>query len=128
MFKKIKYGLQRYRRGYSDEDTWDFHSYLCDIIIPVLREFSIKKMGCPSSFWDDNSKNNECHRWSEALETMVQGFEAAKAINSMQYYETKKNEDGNWSYELDKEKMKLLTKKYNEGMKIFCDNFLSLWD
>lgn len=128
MLKRIKYFIQRGMRGYSDEDTWDFHSYLCDILIPVLRKLSKKNMGCPSSFWDKESKNDECHKWSESLESMAQGFEAAQAVNSMQYYKKIKNEDGSWSQEIDKEKLKLLTEKYDIGIKLFCDNFLSLWD
>jgi hypothetical protein len=129
MLKKIKYFIQRGRRGYSDEDIWDFHDYLCSILIPVLKEFSKKNMGCPGEFWDKESKNDECHKWSETLEEMSQGFEAAQALMNMQYFKMKKNEEnGCWTRENDEEKHKLLTEKYNRGMKLFSENFMSLWD
>jgi hypothetical protein len=38
MFKSIKYFIQRGKRGYSDEDVWDFDNYLCSIIPPAIRE------------------------------------------------------------------------------------------
>ena len=131
MFKRIKYFIQRGKRGYSDEDTWDFHSYLCDILIPVLRNLSKNKMSCPVEFWDKENKNDECYKWSEILESMAQGFEAAQMICNMQYYKMTKTTFGGstgLTREIDEEKMKLLTEKYEKGIELFCKHFLSLWD
>ena len=130
MFKKIKYFIQRGMRGYSDEDTWSFDDYLCEIIPPALRKLAKNHCGCgcPTEFWDSLSKNNECHKWAEALETMAQGFESAQSLKNMSYYKMKKHEDGSYTREIDEEMLKNLNLKYNAGILLFSKNFLSLWD
>jgi hypothetical protein len=127
MFKEIKWFIQRGRRGYSDRDIWSFHDYLCDIMPPILRKLSKNSCGCPSDLWDKEIRNNECHKWLEILETMAQGFESAQSISNMSYYNTIKTENG-YTREIDSEKVKLLTEKYENGMDLFRKYFLSLWD
>lgn len=127
MFKNIKYFIQRGKNGVADCDMWNFHDYLCEIIPPALRKLAHNNFGCPSEFWEADARNDECHKWSEALETMAQGFEAAQSISNMSYYNTIKTENG-YTREIDNEKVKLLTEKYENGMDLFRKYFLSLWD
>ena len=124
ILKKIKYGFQRYKRGYSDEDIWDFDSYLCDILIPVLRTFSKKNMGCPSEFWDTEAKNDECHKWQETLEEMAQGFDAVIELDRPRWMLEKKLGEK----EIDLKAIKLLQKKADKGLALFIKYFRCLWD
>lgn len=126
MIKKIQYFIQRGLRGYSDEDLWDFSSYLCEIIPPALRKLK-SGTGCPSDLWDKEAKNNECHKWAEMLEEMAQGFEAAEALNNCDFMMMTKTDNG-WERKIDEAKMKLLTVKYDKGIGLFAKHFLDLWD
>ena len=129
MFEEIKYFIQRGRKGYSEKDTWDFHSYLSEIIPSAIRQYREKGTGCPSGLWDKEAKNDECHRWHEVLEEIAQGFEAAEEINNSFGCRYKKElKDGAFTYEYDKKRAKLLTEKYNRGMDLFKKYFLNLWD
>lgn len=126
ILRKIKYFIQRGRRGYSDEDTWDFDSYLCKIIPPAIRELK-KGTGCPHEFYDKEKKNDECWKWKEVLEEIAQGFEAHDEINHMRYFQMKK-EGEYFTQEIDKERLKNLTAKQKRGMELFCKYFGNLWD
>lgn len=122
IFKQIKYGWQKYKRGFSDEDVWDFDSYLAEIIIAGLKRLKEINHGCPGDLWDEKAKNDECHRWNEILEEMIQGFEASQEMDRPAYIK------GNFKKEIDFERLKNLEKKYNRGMELFCRYFRNLWD
>jgi len=128
MFKKIKYFIQRGKRGYSDRDLWDFRDYLCEIIPKGVRRYK-KGMGCPANLWDKEAKNNECHKWGETVEEIAQGFEAVKEMVDFRgcNYE-KRLENGAYIFEYDKERAKLLTQKFEKGMDLFKKYFMDLWD
>lgn len=129
MFEELKYFIQRGRRGYSDRDLWNFDEYLYKIIPPALRHLAKRSFGCPSELWDEKDKNNECHKWSEILEEIAQGFEAAKEIDTSFGCQYKKElKDGAYTYEYDKKRAKLLTEKFERGMDLFKKYFLNLWD
>ena len=66
----------------------------------------------------------------ETLEEIAQGFEAAQSISELKYfkYEKSKEHPGYLVHDIDKEKAKLLTKKYERGIKLFSEHFLNLWD
>lgn len=123
MFKRIKYFIQRGVRGYSDEDTWDAHYYLCKIIPPMVRNIKENSIGCPSDLYDESKKNDECWRWEEVLESIAQGFEAAIDLSFMKYMEFK---DG--KMQSNEERRKNLVKKYEEGISLFHDYFMALLD
>jgi len=127
ILKEIKYFIQRGKRGFSEQDLWSFDDYLCDIIPPALRQLKKKQTGCPQELWDEKRVNDECHKWKEILEEMAQGFEAVEELTSLNFFKYVR-EDGYYSRELDEEKRRLLTKKYDRGMKLFCENFMNLWD
>ena len=127
MLKEIKYFIQRGKRGYSDRDLWDFDSYLSEILPPALRKLSKQAYGCPGELWDKDAVNTECHKWAEILEEMAQGFEVATAIKNMQFFESVKSGSG-YTREINREKQKLLTEKFEKGMGLFAKYYLDLWD
>ena len=128
MFNEIRYFIQRGKRGYSDRDLWSFCDYLCEIIPKGIREYK-NGIGCPEEFWDKEAKNNECHKWHEAIEEIAQGFEAIKEIeNSIGCQYKKEVKDNAYIFEYDKKRAELLTQKFEKGMDLFKRYFLSLWD
>jgi len=126
-YYSIKYFIQRGIRGYSDEDLWDFHSYLCDIISIGVKELAKNHYGCPGDLYDKTRKNDECWKWRETLETIIKGFEAAKELDRGCMIK-KILKDGAYTMEFDKKKAQQLTKKFEEGMKLFAKHFMGLWD
>jgi len=128
ILKEIKYFIQKGKRGFSDRDLWSFDDYLCEIIPPALRQLAKRSYGCPGDLWDKKRVNDECYKWKEILEEMAQGFEAAQQIIDVKYFKNVKQKDGYYTHEIDRKKQKLLTEKYDKGMKLFVEYFLSLWD
>ena len=128
VFKEIKWFIQRGKRGFSDQDCWDVNSYLCDIIPPMVRNIKKNHSGCPDILYDKKKKNNECWKWEEILEEIAQGFEAARSIENMEYFQFKKNKDGNYTHWIDKKKQENLTKKFDRGISLFVEHFWGLWD
>ena len=128
MLRKIKKFVQRGRRGYADEDVWSFDQYLCEIIPPAIRQIEEKGVGCPSEFYDDAKKNDECHHWRELLEEIAQGFEAAKIIINHDCTSWKESKEGNFTREIDNEKLAHASQKMKRGLALFSEHFLNLWD
>ncbi|MCK9320284.1 hypothetical protein [Methanoculleus sp.] len=127
MFEEIKYFIQRGKRGYSDRDTWDISEYLGEIMPELLR--SLKRgSGCPSKFYDKGAVNNECHKWSEALETMAQGFEAAEWIKSSHPKIEIITKDGKREMSSDFKSLDQAEEKMKKGLHLFAENYLGLWD
>jgi hypothetical protein len=129
MFRKIKHFIQRGKRGWSDEDTWDFDSYLCTMIPGALRKLK-DGVGCPERFYDSDAINNEFHLWHEAIEAMAQGFEAVKFLKDYKYnvWVDSKDNLGYKTLEIDYKAMENAKVKMELGLKLFAENFLNLWD
>lgn len=119
--------MQRGVRGYADCDLWDVHTYLSDILPPMLRNLK-KGYGCPSEFYDSNDTNNECHLWHDAIEEMAQGFEAAQFLDKLRYRKFEKQENGTSVLTLDIEAQDNAVKKFDRGLELFKKHYLNLWD
>lgn len=138
-FRWIKWTCQRAFRGYADCDTWGFDDYLSEVISNGLKHLKKYTHGHPCAF-------NSQKEWEVALQTMIDGFEAAKNISSLDYidecitgYEPHEMHvtDGstfieeNWPI-IDNNKIKLIEKdlmdKFNAGMKLFHKHYFGLWD
>lgn len=127
--KKIKWFIQRGKRGWADCDAWSFDGYLCDIIIAGVSHLQKNMQGCPSELYDESSTNNECWKWKEKLEEIIQGFEAGKQLmnhNFMRWDE--REEDDLLEWNMDTEKRDQLSRKYKRGITVFSEYFLNLWD
>ena len=126
LFRNLKFYYQRATRGWADCDAWSIDSYLDYLLPPFIR--SLKGgCGCPSEFYDATKENNECWKWDEALESMAQGFEASEAISNLKYYKTVEVKGGT-TREIDEMALQNLTEKYNKGMDLFRQYYMSLWD
>jgi hypothetical protein len=123
LFRKIKSFYQRGKRGWADEDTWSFYSYLCDMIVPALRYLKDNCHGCPDAYYNQHRENDECHKWKDVLETMAQGFEAAKYLETLQFM---KLEDGKFIF--DENANRNAVNKMKVGLELFAENFINLWD
>lgn len=124
MFRKIKSFIQRGRRGYADEDLWDFHRYLSGIIPPAVRHLKENIYGCPHELYDQSRVNDECHKWESILEEIAQGFDAAKIIADRSFMRT--DEDGKLNFNEDEYKNQMI--KYNRGMELLKKHFFGMWD
>ena len=128
VFKEIKWFIQRGRRGYSDVDTLNINSYLCNIIPLMVRSIKENHLGCPGDVFDAKRVNDECWKWNIILEEIAQGFEAGKDIGDSNYFKVKKYKDIGYEHIIDKKRQAQLTKKYDRGMELFVKHFWGLWD
>jgi len=108
---KVKWFYQRGKRGYADCDCWSMDSYLCSIIIPMLRQFG--EGGYPGYGAASTSE-----KWKKLLGEMVEGFEAARRVIDRDY------PDGSEWLESTNADIKLFQKK----SKLFIRWFFHLWD
>ena len=129
MIKQIKFFIQRGRRGYADCDVWNVHSYLSDLLPKMLRQLSVG-YGCPSDLYDKKATNNECHKWTEIIEEIAQGFEAAQFLDKMKYHKwvDSKTSKGAKTLEIDYESLENARKKLDRGLELFKKYYLNLWD
>lgn len=124
-YYEIKYFFQRGKRGYSDRDNWSVDYYLNSWMPTALRNLK-SEHGFPVDVYVHMFPNDNYYeldpvhsalahaKWHEILEIMAQGFEAAKKINE---YEFKGPVE-----------LELLRTQMNEGLRLFREYYLSLWD
>lgn len=75
--QEVRWGLQRWRRGYSDCDVWNFDHHLARIIPPAMRQLSHELHGAPEDIvqqYDD--VETAVVEWRRILEAVAVGFEA----------------------------------------------------
>jgi len=120
LFREIRYGFQRAHRGYSDRDCWAIDEFLADILPKMIRQLSKYHGGCPIGVYDKKKKGNECHQWEKILIEMAEGFEAARSLNDLDFYEKGK---AGWE-----KRRKKLFDKFNKGMALFVKYYFGLWD
>ena len=125
---KIKYKIQRIKRGWSDQDNWSFMDYMCDIIPPMIRQMKKNSISCSPEFYDEKNVNNECKQWEDILEEIAQGFEAGKAISDCSMRWKKDHKKYSLDWEDEKKEQELLAKKLDRGMELFGKHFLNLVD
>ena len=116
MFKKIKYFIQRGRRGFSDEDLWDFSYYLSNTICEGIKEFRKDISGYPSSMTPE--------KWAETLASIEDGFKAALTISDRSLTVTGKDGKIEFNDELYADYMK----RFNKAMDLFKKYYFGIWD
>jgi len=105
---RFKYACQRFSRGYDDSAQWNLNDAIADIVIPVLLKMEKDRVGYPSSKTDK--------QWGIELKKMRLGFQAFKDERDSAYLGYSRK-----GYEK-------LEKIQKEGLKLFAENFDSLWD
>jgi hypothetical protein len=134
--KEIKWFFQRGWRGYADCDVWGLDGYLISWLPKALRHLAKYNHGCPPYLYDDQAKDDKCHKWKEILEKMALGFElqdkwdrdyvavVGDTKNGKEYYDFK---DPEWVKKFNA-KEKEVEKTFNEAMDLFIKYFHNLWD
>ena len=108
----IKYFIQRGKRGWSDDKCWSVDYYLIEITLPMLKRLRANLHGYPTTMTKVE--------WDNALDSMIAGFESAKRIVDLDYDNIPSDK---FREAYDKDKV-----IFDKGMKLFSENFLSLWD
>ena len=145
----VKFGIQRLFRGYSDGDLWNLSDHLGKVIAIRLRAFrKMKKNGFPTDLdnvFDDPKKKtrtlndkNGMRKWNEVLDEMAWVFENYNKDDKYYHHHGdmkwgEPDENGNCrlldsGVTADKKKLKKHWHRVNDGLKLFADNFLKLWD
>ena len=101
--RQLLWTKQREERGFDDTELWDLFHHLAEYIAPRLKAFrDNEKFGYPGSL----SSGEE---WKEILSKMIFAFETII-------------EDNLWYMNED------INKKVNEGLDLFRQYYLGLWD
>ena len=141
-YRYFKRGIQRWNRGWSDEDVWSVNSFLSEIIPPMLKRLKETKHGIPcvvDKMETDKEMKEAEKQWDEILDTIIWTFETSKKIadNELAYFErwTQKKADKynkiwvDYKYE---PKPRAMTKeeclRYKKGWFYLQKFFYSLWD
>ena len=107
--KRVRWFIQRGRRGYADCDWWEMDSYLTRIILPMLKRLRNESMGYPGY-----GQASTPEKWKSLLDEMIECFEIAQRI------------DG-WDYDLYNDSLADI-KLFEKKMKVFTRWFFALWD
>jgi len=111
MFKRIKYFIQRGKRGYSDRDLWDLGSYISEVMTKALDDFDKTRHTYLGTMTEE--------QWSETLKEMEAGFQAILDMNDLLDWVEIKN------YKKEYKKLKAIKDK---GLKLFAKYIEGLWD
>lgn len=118
--RKVRWGLQRWRRGYSDLDVWNTDHHLCRIIPPMMRQLSRDLHGVPGTIAMQFEVDTDAERmelavaeWRRILEAVAVGFEAqARIVNDYP----------------EGEELAELERQWQEGSALLIEHFGAFWD
>ncbi|RLI00842.1 hypothetical protein DRO38_05860 [Candidatus Bathyarchaeota archaeon] len=148
VYRFFKRGLQRWKRGWADEDVWSIDWFLTDIIPPMIERLKKTKHGVPcgitnrqDEYGNDKEFEEAKKVWNKTLDDIKWTFEMARNIQERHWHyqpsnewTSKKYHDFNkiWTNWKDKPKPRAMTleecKKYERGWKLFQKWFFALWD
>lgn len=124
---EIKLAWQRVYRGFDDSAVWNHHSYHSEQTAKILRMLAEEKVGCPGEMYSESKNGKDsCAKWTKTLIKMAEGFEAATAIDNMEFFI--EDEDGEYNQKESDKKYKALEKKFHEGMELYHKWYFHLWD
>ncbi|EGT3606827.1 hypothetical protein FKF97_10520 [Clostridium perfringens] len=90
-----------------EEELWSLDATLAKYILPRLEKYrSMERMGYPSKLSGEKE-------WNEILDKMIYAFKYVLKRDSL-----------NFNYDIEKERIE----KYKEGMSLFAEYFMELWD
>lgn len=118
--RKVRWGVQRWRRGYSDLDVWNTDHHLATIIPPMMRQLSRDLHGVPDTismqFEVDTPEERmelAVSEWRRILEAVAVGFESWAKLDE-------EHPDG--------ERLAELTARWEEGSGLLIKHFGAFWD
>jgi hypothetical protein len=114
LYDRVKWFIQRGRRGYSDQDVWGWCDHHSEMMVGVLQYLRKHTHGYPPGLTPG--------KWDKKLKVMEQGFQTViDAGNDYTLYKTLS----------PKEYRKLIfsrRRKLMLGLKYFRKHYFSLWD
>lgn len=136
--KRIKWFVQRGRRGWADCDIWSLDWYLAGWLPDALRHLKATKNGIPMEVFptepqfiqEDGNPAPEAYEianenWNYALDKMIAAFEAWTRIGNHDY---PVSNEGGWNIETQMRLLEQDEKIFQEGATLFIKHFGSLWD
>ncbi len=106
IYRKIKKFIQRGKRGWSDEDTWDFDSYLSEVISSGCKHLADITISYPTGMG--------FRKWKRILnkisKDIVAPIEFDNSVSNMGNY----NQQSKEAYKKQSEALKLLVKHFND--------------
>jgi predicted metal-dependent hydrolase len=142
VYRFFKRGLQRWARGWADEDVWSINNFLSEIIPPMLKRLKETKHGIPTivgKMRTDEEVGEAEKQWEEILDSIIWTFKTSKKIddNELAYFKKwsqKKCDKYNkiwidWKYEPKPRAMtKEECKQYESGWSNLKKYYFNLWD
>lgn len=121
--RTLKSKIQRFIRGYSDEDVWAMDYWFLEIVPKMLRQLRDNSMGRPTKFKTSGEWHNELNKIIYYFEqanpdTMIEENEYAsdEKFAAQKFLERE--------YELNKKRDEMK----NKGLDLFKEYFWELWD
>ena len=87
-YREIKYGIQRWSRGWNDRDVWNLNDHLAKIISETVEHLRIHTHSYPSGLdpndravaTPDERHNEDVKKWDNILKTISEGFNIASRL------------------------------------------------
>ena len=125
LMASLRWKIQRFKRGYSDVDVWEFESWFLEIIPKMLNQLKEQLHGHPVDM--------EFEDWEKYLEKMIDHFNVASTIDDVDDYYP---EDYKYLSESEKdllreksmEHIKHCKEELHKGLKMLEERFFDLWD
>lgn len=137
---ELRMAWQRATKGVSSRDTWSFDNYLDELIPRALRILRDRDIGNPCLIYDEDGSEYTCwdvnpydwehsdeydyeYLWPAVLTEIIDGFEARDRLYNGYTV------DGvfHLPYRTSPEGIELQA-QFDFGMKLFVNNYGSLWD
>ena len=129
--RRIKWFIQRGKRGWANSDTWGFSYYLTKVISEGVHHLKENIHGMPCDLTEG--------QWIDILNKITYTFESAERMSDSELYLIKdKKQREKWQKFLVghnkkfKSHNRCMTNKeireYEEGWKLFKEYFFNLWD
>lgn len=118
--REIKYAWQRAYRGYDQTELWCHHAVHTERMLEILKHYRHNKVGSPIVLLEDEDyeigekQDFDIHkRWDAVLDRMIAGFESADKFDS---------------HLVDNENVDFYLEIMHDGLDLYGDNYLGLWD
>lgn len=121
LFYKIKWGLQKIFRGYSDIEIWNLDDTIIDFVLPRLKVFRKQTNGYPPNL-------GSFEEWEDILDKIIWAFEYynqdSTYFDLKEKYGDEKTETGRFRY---LEEYEALEERAEEGFELFGKYFRNFW-
>lgn len=118
--REVRWGIQRWRRGYSDRDVWNLDNHLATIIPPMMRQLGHELHGVPGTLamafeveTHEERMELATAEWRRILEAVAVGFESWPNLDEA--------DPGSERYDE-------LVRNWETGTALFIEHFGGFWD